>query len=94
MTTSEAISCYTEIAEKVFSTSKLCWQDGSFKASAFEKAIGDAVEAKLGPGHRDDLMYDFNSSSSCKRYAQGFLMPPSVASRATNAELIISNCFL
>jgi len=73
MTTSEAISCYIDIAKKVFSTSKRWWKDGSFKASVFEKAMGDVVEARLG--HRDGRMYYSGIPTPvCKRFGSQDLL--------------------
>lgn len=43
MSVSSAIAVYTDFAGKVFSETKYLWQDGTFKASAFEAAIKEIV---------------------------------------------------
>ena len=53
----EAIDKYRILAEQVFSKRNVWGKDGAFKASNLEKAIKDAVQAKLGPDHADKRMF-------------------------------------
>ena len=62
----ETIEKYRILAKQVFSEKKARGKDGTFKASNLEKAIKDAVQGKLGPGHADERMFEHDEG--CKTY--------------------------
>ncbi|KAG6878412.1 hypothetical protein C0993_007013 [Termitomyces sp. T159_Od127] len=65
MSVADAISVYNEFAEKVFSETKYVWQDGTFKASAFEAAVKEIV-ARYDGDENALMMNDASNSKACK----------------------------
>jgi hypothetical protein len=64
-----AIDAYLRFAEYVFTTKKLCWKDGTFKASRLQEAIVEQVEFALGAGKANASLMDRNDPYPiCKAY--------------------------
>ncbi len=66
MSAVQAITAYEDLAESVFSETKMKGKDGTFKASKLETAVKSVVESKLGPGQANARMWEEDVSDSCR----------------------------
>jgi hypothetical protein len=65
MSIEEAINCYGDLAERIFSEKKHTWQDGRFKATRLEEVIKEIVHDHTQPKDKDTRMLDIRSDC-CK----------------------------
>jgi hypothetical protein len=68
MSVTEAITCYGDLAQRVFSDEKLTGRDGKFKASRLEEVLKEIIEEKTG--QIDERMMDRRRDGKvCKTYS-------------------------